>query len=96
MSGADIIADLIYEGREVPTVRINSDVIGRAIHEAKKVGGPWGPPCGYPKPGKEDSYRLADWVQIEYDTDPMGTYDCLCRSMAVQVSELIERHYGAR
>lgn len=27
---------------------VSLDELGRAIHAARRVGGPWGPPCGYP------------------------------------------------
>lgn len=61
--------------------------LGRAIHAAKRVGGPWGPACGYPLDLNDPN---TPWVLIEYDTDPMGTYDCLCKSMAHHLIEIME------
>lgn len=67
---------------------VDVNTLGRAIHAAKRVGGPWGPACmviypawgGFPEVG----------VRIEYDTDPNGEYDCLCKSMAAHLIELME------
>jgi len=39
---------------------VMADSLGRAIHAAKKVGGPWGPPCSRPKPGLQWSSDPAD------------------------------------
>lgn len=70
----------------MPTI-VDVDDLGKAIHLAKRVGGPWGPPCGYPK----DPLQLTskDWTLIDYDDNSKGEYDCLCKSMSQHLLELI-------
>jgi hypothetical protein len=70
---------------------VDVDVLGRAIHAAKRVGGPWGPACSawqvHPDfPGS----KVMVLSPIEYDTDPNGEYDCECKSMAAHLIELME------
>ncbi len=62
------------------------DRLGMAIHEAKRIGGPWGPACGRPKVVAGDSTN--EWVLVEYD-DVGWDLDCLCRAMAVHLLALM-------
>lgn len=68
---------------------ISPDSLGQAIHAAKRVGGPWGPPCGRPKPGSTNPYQLQDWITIEYNDNSEGDYACECQSMAVHLIQLL-------
>lgn len=70
-------------------LEVDRDRLGRAIHAAKRVGGPWGPPCGRPKAGREASHYPEDWVVIEYDDQSEGDFACECSSMAGHLMELM-------
>ena len=61
--------------------------VGRAIHNAKNKGGPWGPACGYPL-GAEDNL---EFIKVDYDDNHVDSYACDCRAMAAHLlSELIK------
>jgi hypothetical protein len=64
----------------VPSV----ESLGRAIHAAKRVGGPWGPACGYVE------YPTQAFIRVKYNTDPTGEFACECESMAKHLVELME------
>jgi len=95
MSGSDIIADIIWNenqkrknGRSVPKT-YDVDTLGRAIHEAHKVGGPWGPPC-VREVISVGLFGFWTLVQCDYDYNS-GMYECLCKSMASHLIEIMEK-----
>lgn len=65
------------------------DELGRAIHAAKRVGGPWGPACKSWQPVFPDKPYVKAMLQIEYDDNSSGEYDCECKSMALHLIELM-------
>lgn len=70
---------------------VSVDELGRAIHIAKHVGGPWGPPCGYPLGGtREEDFKDAEWVEVGYDDNSQDEFACDCRSMAHHLIEIME------
>ncbi len=81
------------------TYALTVDRVGRAIHKAKTVGGPWGPPCGYPRargrtealPGhfNAQDYDDAEWVTVQYDDNSMDEFACDCGSMAIHLLEIL-------
>jgi len=66
--------------------------LGRAIHAAKKVGGPWGPACGYVEPRYAPDGLSGEnvFVEVEYNEVALtDEYACLCQSMAKHLIELM-------
>lgn len=72
------------------TYEVTVDSLGMALHQAFRVGGPWGAPCVRPAsvPAAEEDYY--DLVLVDYDDNSEGDYACLCRSMAIHLIELVE------
>lgn len=80
---------------------VMADALGRAIHAAKRIGGPWGPACSRIKPSVEaellaepdiDKRRLVtndDFEQVPYGYEGIE-FDCLCESMALHLVELMQ------
>jgi hypothetical protein len=60
-----------------PSDGLVADRLARAFHEAKKVGGPWGP-CAY-----RDA--TGDMVPVAFDDNSEDDFACLCRAMANHV-----------
>lgn len=65
------------------------DIIGRAIHAAKTIGGPWGPPCAVATGWNADTRMPVLFRPVEYGYDS-GEFECECRSMAAHLLELME------
>lgn len=67
---------------------IDRDTLGRAIHAAKRVGGPWGSPCvrwtGSTYPTNDPQY----WEEVEYDYNS-GEFECECSAMAAHLINLM-------
>ncbi len=71
---------------------IHIDDLGRAIHAAKRVGGPWGPACSHCVQDEDDPKFLGiigEFLPVEYDEDDCGLFDCECKAMAGHLIELI-------
>lgn len=89
----DRIKSISYEVKERRRAE-QVDKIGRAIHAAKRVGGPWGPACMKVKDRVIKEFRIPlgndDFEPVEYDYNS-GEYECECASMASHLVELMER-----
>ncbi len=75
---------------------IMADALGRAIHAAKRTGGPWGSACVRPKwssahiEAAQRGERLteADFEQVPYNYDG-GEFECECEAMALHLVSLM-------
>ena len=68
-----------------------ADALGRAIHAAKRVGGPWPAPCARVRPGVSKARALLtgeDFEQVPYGYDS-GEQECECEAMALHLVELM-------
>lgn len=76
------------------TYEVTVDSLGMALHQAFRVGGPWGAPCTRPvKPTLPQTYSdegYYDFVLVDYDDNSEGDYACLCRSQAIHLLSLHE------
>lgn len=60
----------------------SAEHIGRAIHAAKRIGGPWGPPCtGFDR-------EQAEFVPVYYGYDS-GEFECECPQMGAHLLEIM-------
>ena len=65
------------------------DTLGRAIHKAKRVGGPWGPACGRPITVMVMGVEEPEWETVEYDDNSTEEFACECKAMAQHLLEEI-------
>lgn len=65
-----------------------ADALGRAIHAAKLVGGPWGAPCSRPIRWDQEPESDKDMEPVPYGYDS-GEFECECEQMALHLVQLM-------
>ena len=68
---------------------VMADSLGRAIHQAKRIGGPWPAPCARPKQWNREPKSDEDMEEVPYGYDS-GEQECICESMALHLVELMK------
>lgn len=67
---------------------IMADALGRAIHAAKRIGGPWPAACVRPIQWDRRPEKDEDFEQVPYNYDS-GEFECECEAMALHLVELM-------
>lgn len=68
---------------------VMADSLGRAIHKAKTIGGPWGAPCARPIQWDREPTSDEDMEPVPYSYDS-GEHECECEAMALHLVELMK------
>lgn len=66
-----------------------ADALGRAIHQAKIIGGPWPGACVRPIRWDVEPTKDEDFEKVPYGYDS-GEFECECESMALHLVELMK------